>query len=160
MTSIDVYFNLGLAVATLFAGYYLNRHLDERSLPKISRARRKSLSGTWQGIYRQDSSNGRAALELALSVTLTAGRRTVHGAMEVMDAGVTFEFRVAGSFHHDEYLRLTYDAVGKTEHAKDFGVVFLRLNGLANGLAGRIAGYGSVSEALISGTVELRKGEV
>jgi hypothetical protein len=157
VTETDVFFNVGLATVTLFAGYYLNRFLDGRTLPKIGRARRKSLTGAWSGTYRQAGAGARPALSLPLKVNIKAGRRAVTGDMTVTDAEVTFEFTIAGSFHHDEYLRLTYDAVGKTEQAKDFGVVFLRLNSLANGLAGSIAGYGSVSEAMIAGSVELKK---
>lgn len=150
-------FDILLGVILIFAGYFVNAWLDLRSLPKISAARREALNGNWQGFFNQDTVNNHPAKKIPIKVRIAAGRRVVKGEMRVTDSNMEFEFRFKGSFHGDEYLRLDYDATGKTQHAKDFGVVFMRLNDLANGLNGKINGYGSIAETLISGSVSLEK---
>lgn len=156
MSPIEVAFAIGLAVASSFWGYYLHRALEKRQLPRISDARRKSITGNWAGVYYQDANEKRDAQEIRVSLELTAGSRLVTGMMRISDAA-DFQFHVEGAFYHDRYLRLNYTASGATEHAIDFGAIFLVLGDLPDKMSGKVAGYGSISESLISGVVDLKK---
>lgn len=55
MTLFEIAFAVGLALISSFWGYYLHRALEKRQLPKISAARRKAITGNWEGTYHQDA---------------------------------------------------------------------------------------------------------
>lgn len=148
--------NIVVAFAFIFIGFYVTRALEKRHLPKIALARRKAISGKWFGVYHQDSNKNRDGHDLAITLEIEAGARLIVGRMTVEEDAI-YEFSVEGSFYHNKYLRLNYTASGNTESAVDFGSMFLVLGDFPNKIAGKLAGYGSVSEALISGTLVLEK---
>jgi len=156
MNIIEITFAVALTITGSFFGFYLNRALEKRYLPKITSARQKAISGVWEGTYKQEDSEKRDEQNISFKLTLNAGSRTVTGLMSVVDT-TNFEFHVEGSFYHNKYLRLNYTASGITEDAIDFGSIFLILGDYPNKMAGKLVGYGSISETLISGIIELNK---
>jgi hypothetical protein len=156
MSLIEIIFALALTVAGSFWGFYLNRYLEKRHLPKITAARQKAISGEWIGIYAQDENDNRERKDLSIVLRLDAGPRLVNGLMIVSEE-TKFQFHIEGSFYHNKYLRLNYIASGDTEYAIDFGSIFLVLGDYPNKMTGKLAGYGSISEALISGSISLEK---
>ena len=125
-------------------------------MPKITTARQKALTGTWSGKCIQDQSTKRESQELTFKLELNAGRRRISGILYVEDTN-DFQFSIEGAFYHNKYLRLNYTAHGATEDAIDFGSIFLVLGDFPNKMNGKLVGYGSISEAIISGTVEFIK---
>ena len=156
MTSIEIIFAIVLTMVGSIWGFYINGALEKRRLPKITSARQKAISGTWVGTYKQAESKNREKQDISIKLTLNAGSRLVTGIMLVTDTA-EFQFHIEGSFYHNKYLRLNYTASGVTEDAIDFGSVFLVLGDYPNKMAGKLAGYGSISESLISGSIELNK---
>lgn len=75
----------------------------------------------------------------------------------IVSENMEYEFDLEGAFYHNKYLRLHYTASGKTESAVDFGSIFLVLGDFPNKISGKLAGYGSISEALISGSLSFEK---
>jgi len=153
---VQILFSFALMIVGSFWGYFLNRILDQKSLPKIEASRRRSLRGCWHGVYKQDYNHKRPSVEIPIEIELKVGPRKVTGVMFVSDTS-RFEFNLEGAFYHNKYLRLSYTAHGETEDVIDFGALFLVLGDIPNKMAGNVAGYGSMTEGLISGTVSLVK---
>ncbi len=66
-------------------------------------------------------------------------------------------FKFKDLFYYNRYLRLTYTTTDETEDTIDFGSVFLILGDVPTSMVGKIVGYGSISQTLISGTMQLEK---
>lgn len=156
MSYIEILFALTITIVGSFWGFYLNRFLEKRHLPKITAARQKALSGEWKGIYTQERNESREKRDFSIVLSLDAGPRLVTGVMHVVEEN-EFQFHTEGSFYHNKYLRLSYTASGDTENAIDFGSIFLVLGDYPNKMSGKLAGYGSISENLISGSIVLEK---
>jgi hypothetical protein len=158
MNGIGIGIGIDIVFAFVFivVGFYITRALEKRHLPKITASRKKAISGEWAGVFRQDQNENREEKEFPIKLTLIAGTRSITGIM-VVDENATFEFRVDGTFYHNKYLRLNYTASGVTEAAVDFGSIFLVLGDYPDRMTGKLAGYGSISESLISGPLTLEK---
>ncbi len=156
MELTQVIFSIAMTVVGSFWGYYLTRTLDKRSLPKIEASRRRAMEGHWVGEFHQQASLNRPATTINIHLEIQAGRRQVTGKMWVEDNS-KFEFKIQGAFYHNRYLRLNYTAFGESESAIDFGSLFLILGDFPKKMHGNLAGYGSLSETLIAGTLELTK---
>ncbi len=157
MNLFEVLFAVALTIAGSFWGFYLNRFLERKSLPKITLARRKAISGKWIGKYAQDDNINRERKDLSIELELNAGSREIKGKMIVEEERLKFEFSILGSFHHNKYLSLNYTASEETAGAIDFGSIFLSLGDFPDKMTGKVAGYGSISEALISGDIHVEK---
>jgi len=153
---MDILIDIVFAFVFIIVGFYVTRALEKRHLPKITTARQKAITGEWNGIYKQENNDNREGCELSIKMNLSAGSRLVVGVMTVSEE-TKFEFNIDGSFYHNKYLRLNYTASGETESAVDFGSIFLVLGDFPNKMSGRLAGYGSVSESLISGVITMEK---
>ena len=156
MSIYEIILSIVSTIVGIIGGGYFSRFLEMSYLPKITAARRIALSGKWKGMYLQEKNEKRAKQNIPVEVTLNAGSRRVTGIMQLKD-GSDFQFDVEGSFSHDMYLRLNYSASGATKDAIDFGVIFIKLGQFPNKMTGKLAGSGSISETLISGSVELTK---
>jgi hypothetical protein len=143
-----------LTLVGSIAGFYINRGLEKLHLPKIGR--RDAISGEWEGIYHQEANEKREAQDIALRLSLKAGSRAIKGSLDIRDEE-DFEFDIEGAFYHERYLRLNYTTTGSSATTIDFGAMFLVLADRPDSMSGRLAGYGSQSSGLISGTVELRR---
>jgi hypothetical protein len=152
----DIIFNVSLTVAGAFLGLVLTKLTDALELPLIAKVRRKSLTGTWEGIYHQKASKKRPAVDIPVQCWLHPGYRHVRGWMRVTDTQ-DFSFQFEGGFHHDRYLRLTYTACGSTSDVIDFGSCFLELGDIPNTMKGILTGWGSISQAFIIGEITLKK---
>jgi len=153
---MEILVDFVFAFAFIFIGYYVTRALEKRQLPKIETARQKAISGKWSGIYKQEANEKRDGCELSIDMDLKAGPRKIVGTM-IVSEDMEYEFDIEGAFYHNKYLRLHYTASGKTESAVDFGSMFLVLGDFPNKMSGKLAGYGSVSETLITGNLMIEK---
>ncbi len=156
MSPIEIVFAVTLTLVGSITGFYINRGLENLHLPKIGRKRRQAISGDWEGVYHQAANEKREAQEIAFRLSLKAGSRAIKGRLDVRDT-TDYEFGIEGAFYHERYLRLNYTAVGSSAHAIDFGSMFLVLADYPDHMSGLLAGYGSLSEGLINGTVELKR---
>ena len=153
---MEIFIDVVSALIFIVVGFYITRYLEKRHLPKIAIARQKAITGKWHGVYRQEPNDNREGCELSINLDLNAGPRSIIGTMSVSE-DVLYEFNIEGSFYHNKYLRINYTASGKTESAVDFGSIFLVLGDFPNKMSGKLAGYGSVSEALITGGLTIEK---
>ena len=153
---VEILIDVVLALVFIVVGFYITRALEKRHLPKIAVARQKAITGKWFGVYRQEDNDNREGCELSIKMYLKAGSRSIIGTMTVSE-DTEYEFNIEGSFYHNKYLRLNYTASGKTESAVDFGSMFLVLGDFPDKMSGKLAGYGSVSESLISGNLAIER---
>ena len=123
----------------------------------MSRARRRALGGTWAGYLNQDV--GAPFNDGNIRMRLKCGWRTIHGTGEyelvVNGATVAAEFRFSGGFRFDRFVMLEYK--NAKDHVVQFGAVVLELSDESDCLAGRYAGYGSISKTPVSGAMSLRR---
>ncbi|MEJ2453645.1 MAG: hypothetical protein P8103_05755 [Candidatus Thiodiazotropha sp.] len=156
MSPIEIAFAVTLTLVGSIAGFYINRGLENLHLPKIGRTRRQAISGDWEGVYHQQANEKREAQEIVFRLSLKAGSRAIKGRLEIRD-NTDYEFDIEGAFYHERYLRLNYTAAGSSAASIDFGAMFLVLADRPDTMSGLLAGYGSLSEGLINGTVDLRR---
>ncbi len=156
MEITQIIFAIVMAIIGSFMGFYITRFLEKRHLPKITKARQKAINGKWEGTYKQDANKHREEKALKIEFILEALPRKIIGKMIVEDEK-KYTFSIEGPFYHNKYLRLNYTASNETEFAIDFGSIFLVLGDYPDTMDGKIAGYGSMSRALISGNVSIKK---
>lgn len=154
---VEIFIDIGFAFVFLFIGYYLTRALDKHHLPRIEVARQELITGKWSGVYSQEANKNKEGCELPIFMELKAGPKLITGTMIVSDRK-EYEFNVEGIFYYQRYLRLNYSAAGKSKTAIDLGVLFLELDdAIEEKIIGKLAGYGSDSKTLISGSLSINK---
>ncbi len=97
MSLTEIIFAIGLTIGGSFWGFYLNRILEKRYLPKMTKARQKTISGTWNGVYYQDKNDNRSEQEIPIIFELKAYPRIIKGKMFVDDIN-KYVFQVQGPF--------------------------------------------------------------
>lgn len=139
-----------------------NDDLDGLGEPKIGR--QAKLIGRWEGNFEQPEYPGgalalEARVEFARSVGHIKGRAQVRTRLSKRHRGgpreVTVNLALSGRLPHSDFLKLEYQSVDPG--VNQFGSMMLELNAEGTRLNGRFVGYGSISEAIISGTVALKK---
>jgi hypothetical protein len=149
----------GVALTSAFATWIAKRIYDTRVLHSVSRDRRSVLNGRWLGqIYQERGPEGKE-ISLRLSIDFIVSRKKVSGngvVWVVVDGKETEErFLLEGGFLHDQFLQLSYRNV--RGFVLQFGAVTFRLSSSGESLKGKYAGYGSLTEGVVSGCAELRK---
>ncbi|WP_454063225.1 hypothetical protein [Candidatus Nitrospira salsa] len=145
-----------LTMVSLIVGFGLNLLAMRMSQPKIRSSRQRILKGAWNGKFKQEANENRESKEFLLKIELDPGKRMIIGKMWVTDK-INFECTLEGTFHHDQYLRLHYSPTGNNKDFIDFGSILLAVSKTGTEMNGRVMGYGSISEAFISGTLKLTK---
>lgn len=154
---IEILISLAFTGIGIIGGYAFQRIADRRQYLAIATPRQRKLTATWTGTVQQVATDDRAAVELPITLELQAGSRTIRGSAKIEDEGRLFEFDVDGAFLSGSYLRLNYSAEKSPSAALDFGVLFLRVGDIPETMTGRLVGYGSITNSLINGTVEVKR---
>jgi hypothetical protein len=162
MNLIEILSFLGTAVVSTIIGIYVTRLHNTIKIPFLTNERKRSLRGHWHGIYKQDANSKRTATDLQIELSLEPKLKLIQGKMIVKELSKKtnnydniYRFEVAGYFLHDRFLQLTYKCCGKSSKAVDIGSLFLKVSDSGGEMHGRLAGWGSISEDVISGTVTL-----
>ena len=132
--------------------------LDRNVVPGDSR--HVAVSGNWNGKMVQDIQDTTQELSISASFstrgTAVEGELTIHGLR--LDGPDKIRIILTGLFVEHRFLSLEYkysDLPGSLQ----FGTVILKLNDAGRKMAGKFAGYGAFSEAIVSGSVELVKAD-
>ena len=128
---------------------------DTRSLRSLSSARRKTVTGAWEGTAANLSVAGDEPIPMQFTITfhLTARRKTVKGDATFRHDG-DYVVDVKGGFHNEHYLKLEYihrhPIIG-------FGYMILHLDDHGSAMAGKVVAYGAKSHKIVVGTVVVKK---
>jgi hypothetical protein len=167
MSLVEILSFLGTAVVSTIVGIYVTRLHNTIKIPFLTSERKRSLRGCWHGIYKQDENSKRKATDLELELHLEPKLKIIQGKMIVKEINRktssfdnTYRFEVIGYFLHDRFLQLNYKCCGKSSKAIDIGSLFLKVSDSGGEMHGRLAGWGSISEDVISGTITLEWREI
>lgn len=149
------------AVATVF----VRHRLENRRLQPVA-SRRAAIAGRWTGEIADPKYPDGGIVSTAV-VTFNPGSRRVTGSARVISSLAahhrggpresTIQSELTGGFRHGDFLMLEYRS--KDASVLQFGAMILLLNGEGNRLDGMWIGYGRISEAIVSGTMTLVKGD-
>lgn len=164
LTVVDM--NLPARQAKAQVAHWLRRmSADEADVPlDTGGTRQPKLRGRWKGRIEQPEYPGGAIsfemnLEFQADRSPTKGRAWLSAGLSAAHRGgpltVRLEFVLLATFRHSQFVKLEYwsDDTGMIQ----FGTMVLRMNDQGNELRGRLVGYGSVSEAVISGLAVFKK---
>jgi hypothetical protein len=94
-----------------------------------------------------------------VDLEITAGRKAVTGKawsrVDIDGQQISVDFDLVGGFFHDRFLKLNYRNLNPANI--QFGAIILELASDPKKMNGVYAGYGSISDGLVSGTVELAR---
>ena len=132
-----------------------NRHLN-----KISEDRKAALEGDWVGTGIQEvGPDGSGPFPTKVFARCEVSKREVVGNFnyqyELNNKRISLDMKLTGGFLYDRYLRLHYNNQKAT--IINFGSAVLELDASAMKLSGRFVGYGSNTEGLVFGSIELHK---
>lgn len=162
-------FAITASIVTLLLKEYIE-DIDKLPISKvveelpISRVGHDVLNGIWGGTACQYQVPNCMSLPLNFPVLLefSAGRKRISGVLTIgVELSLPYdsynaEFDCTGGFYYGSFLQLNYMARDKS--TMQFGSVILKLSGCGNILEGRFAGYGKITEDIVSGTVRLKRG--
>lgn len=120
-------------------------------------ARRKALYGNWNGEIQNFLQPGDKAptFKAPIKLTLLEDGDVIAGRGSFIRDGDTYRFSLTGDITSDEH---TVALAGNHPSPRfAFGTMILRLDDEAKGLIGKAVGYGSLSQRIVIGTVELKK---
>lgn len=147
------------AIVTSILTLFLKQYIDNRTKLRIPAGRRRAITGHWEGMAHQEPGPNGQPIDFAVTVELTAGRKTISGRLtirfELDGKREQARFNVTGGFFHGYFLQLNYTP--RDEATIQFGSVILELDAAGKRLKGRFAGYGKITQTVVSGTAELEK---
>jgi len=137
-------------VAVIAKEMYANR-----SLKSLSSARRKAVTGTWEGSASNLSVAGDEPVTMEFTITfhLTAGRKKIKGTA-AFHRDRDYEVDIKGGFHSESYLKLEYM---HRQPIIGFGYIILRLDDEGREMSGKVVAYGAKSHKIVVGLVTAQK---
>jgi hypothetical protein len=145
---------IGTVTAPVFT-LLIKATIDNPGTLVIHKSRRDALKGTWIGRTDQERGPDGNPLSVTIVTSFTPNRRFISMTGTVEYNNRTMRMRAKGFLISDNYLRVEYTSVER--EVQNFGVMFLQLSADAKRLRGRMVGYGSASEAIVSGATQLEK---
>jgi hypothetical protein len=121
----------------------------------VGARRSRILAGTWVGKACQDEGRDGGPISYNLTFNLNISWRVVKGRALVKYADRESRFRLEGGFLHGQFFRVEYSSTNSA--AIEFGSIVLRLSADGQTLTGKFVGYGSSSDRLVGGTMNLAK---
>jgi hypothetical protein len=139
--------------------FLLTRVYDSRSLKILSKERRNTLNGLWQGKVTQEMGS-RGFVDYPVTFEIKAQRKSVISKSTIIyhddpyNQAVIFEMQ--GGFLHNRFLKLDYNS-SSNRGAVHFGTTIHELSADGKQLNGRFVGFGLETQSLVAGTINLRK---
>lgn len=137
---------------------------EDRPSLKVHDWRRTKLVGRWEGAFHEpDYPGGALSFEAEMDFESVKGpllgrarlRTRLRGGHRGGPRSVDMSFDLIGAFRHSNFLKLEYQS--RDAGVVQFGTMILTLNAEGSQLSGKFVGYGSVSEAIVSGVGVLTK---
>jgi len=144
----------GFSIVGPIATFFAMKAYEGRFLEPLQADRKRALAGQWRGTIVQTS------LMSDLSVSLEVSGRKITGAAELrfvlkgQDRHLVL--RLVGGFLHDKFLKLDYTKKNN-DGSIQFGSLIVELSSDARTLHGEYVGYGSITNAIVSGAISLSK---
>lgn len=123
----------------------------------ISAKRRKLVCGSWRGVTHQAVGPDGSPMDVEIITEISTSWRRLKTHTRIRGGGIELKSTARGGFVWGDYLVATYKNINP--NLVNFGTVLLRLHADGRHLSGRMIGYGTKSERIIHGEMELEKVE-
>jgi hypothetical protein len=142
------------AIVSPVTAYFVKSLFETRNWTKL-RGRRKAVIGIWDGTISQETVG--TPMLINIRMQFTAGGRKVKGNCQltspVNNRYMKLDF--IGGFYHADFMK--FDYLNHDNSVVQFGSAVLFLSPDGRNLTGRFAGYGSTTNSIVSGEVDLNK---
>jgi hypothetical protein len=143
-----------IAIVLPIITYGVTRFYDRRGMRKIE-GRRNAIVGTWDGEIAQEVDG--KLVSMKLGITFTAGKKVIEGTGKFINpvTNLLTELKFNGGFYHEQFVKL--DFTNTDDIIVQFGCSILQLSSVGRTMQGRYVAYGSFTNLIVSGEVNLRR---
>ena len=122
---------------------------------RAKQARSEAINGRWQGVLYQDEGPYGKPIEYKFGAILSAKGTAISGSATIDFNDKQYQLVLEGRFIDVYLVELSYRNIDPT--VVHFGRIILELSSLGNEWISKFIGYGLLSRAIVSGTLECRR---